>query len=612
MKKVPPEHNPYFENRRAIIITVIAAALIVRVIFLLQYYHTVFWYAVWSDSGYYNQWARRMVVNHDWLGSEPFFMTPLYPYFLALTYSVFGQDLLIVRILQNLAGVATVLCVFLVGEKLFSRKVGFAAGIIASAYGPFILSNNLILVETLKVFFLVMTLLLLLVARDKKHAGWWLAPGLTTGLAILCRPTDFLVVVVAALWTFLFIQKSAKEKVVRLTSFIAGVILLVAPVTLRNYLVSNEFILITSNGGLNFYLGNNPQAVGVYYNVDQLDLANDPDGRVYLETVFNKILKPSEVSSYWFSRAADFAVHQPLDLLQLLIRKAILFFHHKEISQLGYNYQFIYSTSVPLLSFLPSFIIIGPLAVVGCFIARKRWKELFLLYGILFAEFVGVIAFFVTDRFRLSAIPFMILFAGLAVVQLYERWQERRWKELHGAIVILVAAVLLTTVINYDIPDEFSTEYEYIGLTHFSARQYNEAMRAFNESLRYRNTFHIHNNIGNVFLAQRNVQAAIVEYAIGHSMNPRQAISYFNIGTAYVTLEDWESALRAFEKSIQINPRFEPAYLNKGLTLYFMQRYPEALKFLLFYTELEKDKSKLATVFKDIEKLKNILQQQSK
>jgi 4-amino-4-deoxy-L-arabinose transferase-like glycosyltransferase len=612
MKKTTPKSNKFFENRKGLILTVVSAGLLARAVFLYLFSQTYLWIAIWSDSATYNQWARRIVVNHDWLGQDPFFMTPFYPYFLALTYSTFGFELLAVRLVQLAIGVGTVVCVFFIGERLFSRRVGFWAALIASVYGPFILYNNLLLVETLKVFFLVFTVSLLLVARERQHIGWWITSGVVLGLAILCRPTDFLVVVVVGIWIFFFMQWSLRLKLVRFGGFVLGVVMLVAPVTVRNYLVSGELILITSNGGLNFYLGNNPQAVGVYYNVDRLDLANDPNGRVYAETLLNRTLRPSEVSSYWFSKAVDFVLGQPLAFLQLLGRKAVLFFHHKEISQLGYNYQFISTTSIPLLSYLPSFLIVGPLGILGCILARKHWRELSLLYGILFAEIIAVVSFFVTDRFRLSAIPFLILFGGHAIVVLHQRWQKKQTRKLGAAAGILTVGVLLTSVLNHNIPDEFSTEYEYVGLLYFDAKQYDNAMRAYTEALRYRNSFHIHNNIGNVYLANGNIRAALAEYDLGYSLNPQQAISHFGRGTAYVSIRDWESALEAFERAIEINPRFAPAYLNKGLTLYYMQRFPEALQYMERYTELERDRSKLATVYKDIENLKAIIRQQNK
>jgi len=610
MTKPNSKTNGILENRNTQILVLVIVASSVRALFMGLFYNTFYWISIWSDSATYNQWARRIVTTNDWVGPDPFFMTPLYSYFLAIVYSIFGESLFAARLLQALAGVVTVLVVYLIGERLFSRKAGFAAGLITSVYGPFILSNNLILVETVKVFFLSLSVLFLLIAAERRTMWWWLVSGLALGLSSLCRPTDLLMVAVAVGWIVLYHQWPAKEKLLRSAAVLIGVVLVVAPVTIRNYTVSGELIFITSNGGLNFYLGNNAHAVGVYYNVDQLDLANDPDGRVYAETVLNRSLQHSEVSSYYFGKAVEFISSEPVRFLNLLFRKLLLLFHHKEISQLGYNYHFIGATSIPLLSYVPSFLIVGPLGVLGCYVSWKRRKALFLLYGSLAAQGAAVIFFFVTDRFRLSVMPFLILFAGEAVAYLFGLWKNKRLKELVIAGAVLTLALLLSTVLNYDIPDEFSTEYEYVGLMYFEAKQYENAMRAFKESLRYRDSFHIHNNIGNAHLATGNIPAALAEYEAGYARNPRQAISHFSKGTAYVSRRDWESALKAFQQAIEINPRFAAGHLNKGLTLYIMGRYPEALLSLERYTELERDASKLTTVYKDIENLKTLIKHQ--
>ena len=611
-RKVVSQSQGFLDNRSALITTIMVLSIAMRALCVYLFSQTFLWDGIWSDAATYNQWARRIDANNDWVGGDPFFMTPLYPYFLAAVYSVLGPSLLAVRVIQAALGAGTAVLVFLVCERVFaSRKAGFIAGVLAAVYGPFLLSHNLLLVETLKVFLLTLTLWLLLVAHQKQRMVWWFAGGVSLGFAILCRPSDFLVVGVVAAWILWFTGDSTRMKVLHLGIFVGAVLLVMAPVTIRNYVVSGEFILITSNGGLNFYLGNNPEAVGVFYNVDQLDLANDPDGRVYLESRLGKTLRPSDVSSIWFSKAADFIVNKPLDFLGLLGRKLLLFFHHKEMSQLGYNYAFVAQTSIPLFQYLPAFLLVGSFGLLGCVLALKKWKEFVILYGFLLAQVLGVVLFFVTDRFRLSAIPFLMIFAGYGIVGTYSLIKKRDKRRLFSAVAVLLASVLVITLLNYHIPDEFSLEWEYVGLMHFNVGNHAAALKAYQEAMRYKDSFHIRNNIGNTYLATGKMEEALRQYKIGQSLNPTQAISIFSMGTAFVSRQDWTSALQMFEKAIEINPRFAPAYLNKGLTLYYMQRFPEALKSLRSYVSLEKDKSKLASVYSDIRNLEILIRQRS-
>ncbi len=608
-RRTPITSTGLFAKRTVLIWIVVLSAVAARVIILVISRNTFLWNGIWSDAATYNQWAQRIVSSNDWIGNDPFFMSPFYSYFLAVIYSLFGESLLAVRLVQAGAGSAMAGLVFLVGEKMFTRQAAFMAGLLAAVYGPFLLSSTLLLVETLKVFFLVFTLWLFLVAGKKSQWWWWILPGISLGFAVLCRPTDMLILIVAAIWIMILGDTDRSGKFRRLAVFTMGMFLIIAPVTIRNYLVSGDFILITSNGGLNFYLGNNPEAVGIYYNVDRLDLANDPDGRVFLETQEGRPVSAAEASSIWLSKAMSFVADQPISFISLLGKKLLLFFHHKEISQLGYNYVFVGQYALPLIKFLPSFIIIGPFGILGCMLAWRKWRSHFLLYGFLAVEIIGVLLFFMTDRFRLSAVPFLMLFAGFAVVEVVDQIRRRDWHTFRLAVAVVVIVCLVMTVLNIRIEDEFSLEWEQVGLMHLFAKNHRAALEAFQESGKYKDSFHLHNNIGNVHAAIGEMDLALNQFRMGEALNPDQPVSAFGMGTVLASRRNWDAALEAFDRSIRINPRFAPAHLNKGLVLYYMQRFEEALVEMRAYAELEPDKSKLASVYGDIRNLERLVEQ---
>ncbi len=606
-KKKIQTANSFFDDRKRLILIVLTITIVVRTVIVTQWNASVFNLAIWSDSATYNQWARNIVVTGDWIGTKPFFMTPFYPYFLAVIYSIVGESIHAVRIIQNAIGVAIVLLIFLSAEKIFNRRAAFFSALLASLYGPLYLHANLLLVETVKVFFLILSFHLLLVAQEKKNHRWWFFAGLSLGGAILCRPTDILTLLFVILWVFSVNDQKSSNRIRTIAFLIIPIILIVLPVTIRNYMLSEEFIPITSNGGLNLYLGNNPKAVGVYYNVDGLDLANDPDGRVFLETKFGRQITPGEASSYWTREAAMFMREHPGDFIGLLAKKALLIFHYKEISQLGYNYNFISKNAVPFFAFLLTFVVILPFALIGMFATRKNFKKYIILYGYFGAQCSAVILFFVTDRYRLSIIPFFILFAGIGIDWLIDRWNNNDRTKLGFAFVIMVTAVGISTEFNMRIDDEFSIEHEYIGLNYFEMKRYDLAMYEYEQAIRSKESFHIRNNIGNVYSALGNVPAAMKEYQRGNELNPRQAISLFSMGTAYVRAQRFDSALIYFERAKLINPRFAPVYLNAGLSYWYMGNFTEALGNLERYVSMESDREKVLSVQRDIENLKRMI-----
>ena len=85
----------------------------------------------------------------------------------------------------------------------------------------------------------------------------------------------------------------------------------IAPATLHNYIASKDFVLITSNGGVNFYIGNGEEATGIFYPAKDITFETESSSRSYVERLFGRDMKPSEISAYWFERSFDFIKRHP-------------------------------------------------------------------------------------------------------------------------------------------------------------------------------------------------------------------------------------------------------------------------------------------------------------
>jgi tetratricopeptide (TPR) repeat protein len=243
-------------------------------------------------------------------------------------------------------------------------------------------------------------------------------------------------------------------------------------------------------------------------------------------------------------------------------------------------------------------------------VARRRWKELFLLHGFLWMQVAGVVLFFITDRYRLSAMPFFIIFAGGGAEWLWNALKEKKQAVLMKAGGVMAAAVMGSTVLNFPIGENFSTEYYNIGLTYFEAKRYQDAVAAYQTSLSLKESHAVYNSLGNVYAAVGNYPLAQQVYRRAYDMNPNEAVSVFSIGTLFVRQQQWDSALVYYNKALAINPRFAPARLNKGLTLFYLQRLREALPELEAYVELETDQTKTVMVRRDIENLKRLIREE--
>ena len=147
-----------------------------------------------------------------------------------------------------------------------------------------------------------------------------------------------------------------------------GCFLVVGAVACRNYLVGGEWLLTTSSAGMNFYVGNHPEANGIYAQVDFLPSAEpDLEREAFIreaEARTGRELTPAQASRYWLVAGLRFAVENPLAYLALQGRKLYMFWNGVEAQ----NNLSLYLARdfVPLLRWcVLGWGLVAPLAVVG-------------------------------------------------------------------------------------------------------------------------------------------------------------------------------------------------------------------------------------------------------
>ncbi|MEK9149894.1 MAG: glycosyltransferase family 39 protein, partial [Candidatus Desantisbacteria bacterium] len=81
------------------------------------------------------------------LDKSPYYYGPLYFYFLALIYKIFGVDPYIARLIQMLLGVTTSLLIYLIAKKVFNKTVAYISLTISVFYGMFYIHEGILLME---------------------------------------------------------------------------------------------------------------------------------------------------------------------------------------------------------------------------------------------------------------------------------------------------------------------------------------------------------------------------------------------------------------------------------------------------------------------------------
>ncbi|MBO7146450.1 MAG: tetratricopeptide repeat protein [Lentisphaeria bacterium] len=190
---------------------------------------------------------------------------PLYPYFLAGLITLTRGDLFMVRLLQSsLLLVLMLLPLFLTLQKRFAgisspkNKIPFLSCLILSLYPTLIVYQTDFFSENLMLVFLLWALWCYFLHR--KAADFF--AGLCTGAALLTHPGCIFFVPCALLYSF-FRKKDWKvQKFKRASTYLLGVILLVAPLCLYNSLQEKRPVFIQKNGMFNLWLGNSYSANG--------------------------------------------------------------------------------------------------------------------------------------------------------------------------------------------------------------------------------------------------------------------------------------------------------------------------------------------------------------
>ena len=176
------------------------------------------------------------------------------------------------RIVELLLGMATIVVVFLLGRRIACAPAGLIAAFGVAVYPPFIHSTGALYSEPPAMLTLPAAVLAFLWASERERMRAWLLPGLLFGLTALTRP-EFLVVGV----TFVVLAAIRVGRARGWQTGVAGAALLflafmvaIVPWTVRNAIVLDRVVPISTGGGKALYVGTYLPADGDYQRVKAL------------------------------------------------------------------------------------------------------------------------------------------------------------------------------------------------------------------------------------------------------------------------------------------------------------------------------------------------------
>ena len=261
----------YHFHKRSLgpIIIIFLLAFTVRLIYNLtaaNHYIPIF------DAGLYDALGRNLLSKHCYCihgNYATISRAPLWPWILAIIYSLSGEQAFYARLFYCFLGSGTCLITYSFARDLFGKRVAFCVGTIAACYTGLFLYDGWLYTESLYTFCLTgFTYALFRVQKSYQSSNessdrrsfwysfvqyrWIILSGLLLGAAVLTRPNGSALFGIVCLWGILliFLKQARWKHLIKhaiMVMLIAAVI--IVPWTYRNYRVSHQFVLVATGMG---------------------------------------------------------------------------------------------------------------------------------------------------------------------------------------------------------------------------------------------------------------------------------------------------------------------------------------------------------------------------
>lgn len=359
---------------------------------------------------------------------------PLYEYFLAGIYKIFGHHYEAVWLIQAALHALTAYLIYLICLLIFRetekrQQIALIAAAIIGFYPDLIEISSMLMTETFYLFLVCLMLYIFFYYFDKYKFWSAMALGAVSGLAVLARPPVLFFIPVIL---FCFFKKS---KILLGLVFLAVLLLVFTPWTVRNYKIYDRFMPFGTGGNFNFEIGNYHGATGEQEpSLEQYEFRST---HTMVESAGQSI---KQFKSFIWNYPAEFL---KLTLLRInkyfsVTRPMGFWFYQKGIGQLLFIFSSAFASVI--------LFVFG----LGGFIQSLKQRNPQLSYLLVFTIFTPLILFItvVETRYRFQIYPLLAVLAGFFAV---DWWQKKNWwknKIFWLAIIIIFSNSLLDFLLN--------------------------------------------------------------------------------------------------------------------------------------------------------------------
>lgn len=550
----------------------------------------------------------RAILSRDWtlpegrndpkIATTPYYRPPAYTYLLSVIYLVSGGSYLAPRIFNVMLGLISIVLMYRLAKRLFGSGVGLVTAALMATYWGFIYYEGE--VNDPAVFVFLLPCLLFSLYRWKRgwSVKWIVLAGLITGCYALMRPNILLYGPVMAVWLLwvAWREKRMKAAAAAWAALACATALTIAPVTIRNYVVSGEFVPISTYFGENLHIGNSDYADGYtswtpylqqlegsgQFSVWEYDRIVRGLGR----EVGNEKLTHSEASNIFMRKALEWVSTHKWAALRLTVKKALLFWSPWEITE---NKVVHYEKSCYApLKYMPGFPYVFALFLFGTVFLFRDWVRkslpwqrddayssardmLLLIYGFILTYWFSFLPFFVNERARHPLVGLLMLIGAYGLCRFVRIVREKRPKAVAAltALLLLFFCFASLELVSYR-PDKARWRYARAD-SWLRAGEVEKAKAEAEKLLEEDYSLYMPFRIGHALAlkGEHRLAEKLLRAALGTEKEPvpyRQDL-YFHIGVVLAADGRDQEAREAYEEALRLNPKDSRAHNDLGVLL---------------------------------------------
>jgi len=602
-------------------------AFAVRLVVLTRLSNSLHFLPDGDDMKFYSDWALR--IDHGQLtDGKAFYGLPGYAYLLALIFLLAGQfDPFTVGLLQSVVDAGIAVLLWKISREVFavsdaesenvspSRRPDFI-GLGAALAWIFFTPAQAFSAVTMPTVFLVFAYYLCVwfALKTRSSSCWrpWIWIGLLIGVIATMVATILFAIplLIVAIYLSFARESSGPARWARIGTaaavLIAGVFGGSSPVWIHNHFIAHEPVMLSAHVGINFWIGNNPTSTGYPKMPPGIRATQEGalrDSITLAERVNGRPMKRWEVSKYWSAQADAYISAHRTAWMRLMVVKIKNFWN---------AYQYDDLSIIKLLrddGVLPpglKFGFIAALGLAGMVPVLIRFRRSGWVLAAVLLHMCAILPVFVTERYRLAAVPGLMILGVAGLWVFWDNCMQSRWKSVGIYLALCAGAAWFVSIP----PKDLVTGKPDIGL--WSLDFYKAGIRATTAStleLERKNPDGAREAIDR---AQRNLEIAYsyvpnnadIDFALGNVWLTRASFPW---NDARTKAADEDLARTCYGQALQLNP-YHPGTLNNwGVLEMEAKHWNQAEKYFLEAARAEPDDAKayylIARVRKEMGKI---------